>query len=175
VTSEEDWSHKGKEPLHGGTAGMTSEEDWSLKGKDLLYGDTAGLTCCITGGLCSKPFKGGGKRLSRSGKRVTTEVFVEGKRKRFSQSIQCTEPDCGVLCCAESRASGAVVELSQRKQLMEWYVSHSDVKSYGICKTALGPAVFWHKNSFLCLPCFVRLAGISTEHAFHHENCFLCW
>ena len=22
---------------------------------------------------------------------------------------------------------------------MEWYVSHSDVKSYGICKTALGP------------------------------------
>ena len=105
-----------------------------------------------------------GNDSATPGKRVTTEVFVEGKRKRFPQSIQWqTKLHCEKHLLTNTagssieeshssalywwyffsrdfdnatRASGAVVELSQRKHLMEWYVSHSDVKSYGICKTA---------------------------------------
>ena len=187
----------------------------------MLHDGKAGLTCCIAGRLCPQASNGGGKRLSREGDRVTTEVVVEGKRKKFPQSIQCIEPDCGVLCCAESPkciaqlklhfekhlltntvessieechssalywryffsrdfdnaagARGALVELSQRRQLMELHLSHSDVKSCGICKTALGPVVFSTQKSFLCLSCFVRVAGISAEHAFRDDKCFLRW
>jgi hypothetical protein len=200
---------------------MTTEEDWTHHGKDLLNGGKAGLTCWIAGRSCWKSFNRGGKRLSRDKVLATSEVIVEGKSEKISQSIQCTEPDCGVLCCAASpkciaqmklhfekhlvrntaeisieechssalywryffsqdfdnatRSRGALVDLLQRKNLMEVHLSHSDVKSCGICKTALGPVVFSTQKSFLCLPCFVRVAGISAEHAFRDDKCFLRW
>jgi hypothetical protein len=151
-----------------------------------------------------------GKRLSREIVLATTEVVVEGKRKKISQSIRCTWPNCGVLCCAASpsciaqlklhyeqhivrktaeisieeihssslywrfvfsqnfdydnatRARGALADLLQRKQLMHVHSSHSDVKSCGKCKIALGPVVFLDEGLYLCLACFIRVAEVSA-------------
>ena len=140
----------------------------------------------------------------------------------MSQSIQCTEPGCGVLCCAGSSACiaqmqlhferhavskksvvaieevhsealywgyffaqdfddakgarAAVADLLERKQLMDFYFSHSDVNSGRKCKTTLGPVVFLDKKLHLCLKCFMVVAEISAADAFRKEDkCFSRW
>ena len=207
------------------TAAMTAAEtNWKHHGDDLLNGGKAGVTCCIAGSSCPEARNRMGKRLSREIVLATTEVVVEGKKKKISQSIQCTWPNCGVLCCAASpsciaqlklhceqhivrktaeisieeihssslywrfvfsqnfdcdnatRARGALADLLKRKQFMHVHSSHSDVKSCGKCKIALGPVVFLDEGLYLCLACFIRVAKISAEHAFRlDDKCFSRW
>ena len=203
----------------------TAKEDWTHIGGDLLSCKKkreAGCQLCIAGSSCASAVGGLGKRLSRKKVLGTKEVVVQGKRKKVSQSIQCTEPGCGVLCCVasapcmaqmllhferhivrkkteisieelrssalywryffaqdfddEKRARAAVVDLLQRKQFMDFHLSHSDVNSCSKCKTTLGPAVFLDKKLYLCLKCFMVVAKISAEDAFRHEDkCFSRW
>jgi hypothetical protein len=207
------------------TAAMTAAEtNWTHHGGDLLNGGKAGVTCCIAGSSCPEARNRMGKRLSREIVLATTEVDVEGKRKKISQSIQCTWPNCGVLCCAASpsciaqlklhyeqhivrntaeisieeihssslywrfvfsqnfdcdnatRARGALADLLKRKQFMHVHSSHSDIKSCGKCKIGLGPVVFLDEGLCLCLPCFIRVAKISADHAFRlDDKCFSRW
>ena len=201
----------------------TAKEAWAHIGGDLLSCQKireAGCQYCVAGSLCSSA--GGGKRLSREKVLCTQRVVVQGQRKKVSLSIQCTEPGCGVLCCAASsaciaqmqlhferhsvskksfvaieevhsealywryffaqdfddakRARAAVVDLLQRKQLMDFDMSHSDVNSCRQCKTTLGPVVFSDKKLYLCLKCFMVNAEISAADAFRQEDkCFSRW
>jgi hypothetical protein len=74
------------------------------------------------------------------------------------------------------RARAAVVHLLQRKQLMDFHMSHSDVNSCRKCKTTLGPVVFSDKKLYLCLKCFMVIAEISAADAFRQEDkCFSRW
>jgi len=47
------------------------------------------------------------------------------------------------------RARAAVVHLLQRKQLMDFHMSHSDVNSCRKCKTTLGLVVFSEKQLYV--------------------------
>ncbi len=76
----------------------------------------------------------------------------------------------------ETRTRGALADLLQRKQLMHVHSSHSDVKSCGKCKIDLGPVVFLDEGHYLCLTCFIRVAEISSYHAFRlDDKCFSRW
>jgi hypothetical protein len=155
----------------------------------------AGCQYCVAGSSCPSAVAGGGKRLSRNKVLCTSKVVVQDQRKKVPQSIQCTEPGFGVLCCAASapciaqmqlhfkrhsvsmktemsieevhstalylryffaqdfddakRARAAVVHLLQRKQLMDFHMSHSDVNSCRKCKTTLGLVVFSEKQLYV--------------------------
>jgi hypothetical protein len=73
-------------------------------------------------------------------------------------------------------ARAAVENLLERKQLMDFYLSHSDVNSCRKCKATLGPVVFLDKKLHLCLKCFMVVAEISAADAFRKEDaCFSRW